>query len=106
MKRGEVWWTEFDPAKGVEVRKTRPAVILSIDPVNRARGTVIVAPLSTAPRAYPPISVAVAAVGRPSIAKCDQIRAVDKSRLERRAGTLSEDDMRTVEAAVRQILGL
>jgi mRNA interferase MazF len=106
MKRGEVWWTEFDPARGAEVRKTRPAVILSVDQVNRARGTVIVAPLSTAPRAYPPISVAVTSVGRPSIAKCDQVRAVDKSRLTSRAGALNADDLRAVENGVRQVLGL
>jgi mRNA interferase MazF len=106
MKRGEIWWTEFDPAKGVEVRKTRPAIILSIDQVNGVRGTVIVAPLSTAPRAYPPISVPVTAMGRVSIAKCDQLRAVDKSRLSRRGGMLGADDLQAVENAVRQILGL
>jgi mRNA interferase MazF len=106
MKRGEVWWTEFDPAKGVEVRKTRPAIILSVDQVNRARGSVIVVPLSTAPRPYPPISVAVTSVGRPSIAKCDQVRAVDKSRLTRRVGSLSQDELRAVETALRQVLGL
>ena len=106
MKRGEVWWTEFDPAKGVEVRKTRPAIILSVDQINRARGSVIVVPLSTAPRPYPPISVAVSSAGRPSIAKCDQIRAVDKSRLTRRLGVLSQEELRTIETAVRQVLGL
>jgi mRNA interferase MazF len=106
VKRGEVWWTEFDPAKGVEVQKTRPAVILSIDAVNRARGSVIVVPLSTAPRAYPPISIAVTAVGRDAIAKCDQVRSVDKSRLKRQAGALAADDLRAIESAVRQVLGL
>jgi mRNA interferase MazF len=106
MKRGEIWWTEFDPAKGVEVRKIRPAIILSIDSVNRARGTVVVVPLSTAPRAYPPISVPITAMGRPSIAKCDQVRAVDKSRLSRRSGVTATDDLQAVESAVRQILGL
>ncbi len=106
MKRGEVWWTEFDPARGAEVRKTRPAVILSVDQVNRARATVIVAPLSTAPRAYPPISVAVTSAGRPSIAKCDQVRAVDKSRLTSRAGALSAEDVKAVEYGVRRVLGL
>ena len=106
MKRGEIWWTEFDPAKGAEVKKTRPAVILSIDSINRARGTVVLVPLSTAPRAYPPVSVTVSAAGRVSIAKCDQVRAVDKSRLGRRVGALSASDLRTVENAVRQVLGL
>jgi mRNA interferase MazF len=106
VKRGEIWWTEFDPAKGAEVQKTRPAVILSVNSINDARRTVVLVPLSTAPRAYPPISVTVTAGGRSSIAKCDQVRAVDKSRLGRRAGVLSPSDLRVVEDAVRQVLGL
>ena len=35
MKRGEVWWVAFDPAVGSEIRKTRPAVIVSNDAANR-----------------------------------------------------------------------
>lgn len=35
MLRGEVWWVEFDPAVGSEIRKTRPAIILSNDAANR-----------------------------------------------------------------------
>ena len=47
MKRGEIWWVEFDPALGSEIRKTRPAVILSNDAANRNLARVVVAPLTS-----------------------------------------------------------
>lgn len=65
-----------------------------------------VVPLSSAPRAYPPVSTPILLQGRPSIAKCDQMRAVDKTRLTRRMGVLEPDQLRVVEEAVRQVLGL
>lgn len=106
MRRGEVWWVELDPTRGSEIRKTRPCVILSVDQVNRARKTVAVVPLSSAPRAYPPISTPVSVNGKPSIAKCDQMRAVDKSRLKNRLGELAPEQLASVKDAVREILGL
>ena len=47
MKRGEVWWVEFDPSVGREVRKRRPAVIVSNDAANRNLARVVVAPLTS-----------------------------------------------------------
>jgi len=54
MKRGEVWWIEFDPSVGSEIRKTRPAVIISNDSANRHLARVVVIPLtSNVERVYP-----------------------------------------------------
>ena len=57
MRRGEVWWVNFDPSEGMEIQKCRPAVILTVNALNRARGTVVVVPLSTSAKPRPPIVV-------------------------------------------------
>lgn len=62
MKRSEVWWVEFDPAAGSEIRKTLPAVIVSNDAANRKQARVVVVPLTgNASRQYS--GAALVAVG-------------------------------------------
>lgn len=106
MLRGEVWWVELDPTRGSEIRKTRPAVILSADSLNRARRTVVVVPLSTGPKPRAPLVVATPSAGEDSVAVCDQVRAVDRARLSQAAGRLAAMDLRAVEAGVRAVLQL
>jgi mRNA interferase MazF len=106
IHRGSVWWVALDPTRGSEIRKTRPAVVLTADALNRVRRTVVVVPLSTGPAPHPPIVVAVPSAGEGSVAVCDQIRAVDRSRLARAGGTLSREDLRAVEDGVRAVLRL
>jgi len=106
VRRGEVWRVDLDPTRGSEIRKTRPAVVLTADALNRARRTVVVVPLSTGPAPRPPIVVAVASAGTGSVAVCDQVRAVDKGRLTQRVGQLAAADLRAVEDGLRVVLGL
>lgn len=106
IRRGSVWWIAFDPARGGEIQKTRPAVVLTADGLNRSRRTVVVVPLSTGPTPRPPVLPAVPSAGAGSVAVCDQMRAVDKSRLVTLMGTLSRLDLRAVEDGVRTTLGL
>jgi mRNA interferase MazF len=106
VRRGEVWWVDLDPTRGSEIRKTRPAAILSVDALNRVRRTVVVVPLSSSPHPRPPLVVAVPSAGAGSVAVCDQVRAVDKGRLARRQGLLSDADLREIEDGVRAVLGL
>jgi mRNA interferase MazF len=105
-KRGEVWWVDFDPSRGSEIRKSRPAVVITADALNRGRRTVIVVPLSTGPQPRPPIVVAVPSVGDRSVAVCDQMRAVDKSRLSRCEGQLATSDLAAIEGALRRVIEL
>ena len=106
IRRGDIWWVDLDPARGSEIRKTRPAVVITADALNRARRTVVVVPLSTGPEPRPPIVVAAPSAGARAVAVCDQLRAVDKRRLSRNSGRLSAADLPIVEDGIRRILEL
>jgi mRNA interferase MazF len=86
MKRFEVWLVNLDPTPGSEIKKTRPAIIVSPDELNTHLRTVIVVPLTTG-RSYA-FRIATQVQGKPGVAAIDQIRAVDKRRFVRKVGTL------------------
>ncbi len=106
MRRGEVWWVEFDPSVGTETRKTRPAVIVSNDAANRNLTRVVVVPMTSNTGSLYPGEAVVSVDGQSSKAMADQIMAADKARLKSQLGTVSKADMQAVEDAIRVHLGL
>lgn len=106
MKRGEVWWVEFDPSIGSEIRKTRPAIIISNDAANRNLARVMVVPLTSNVEHIYPGEALILSLNTQSKAMADQMVAADKGRLKTKLGILSRADMSAVEDAIKVQLGL
>jgi mRNA interferase MazF len=106
MKRCEIWWVNFDPSVGGEIKKKRPAVIIINDATNKFLNRVQVVPLTTKTDRLYPSEALVAFEGKECKAMADQLATVSKMRLFNRTGILSEEDMRKVEEAVKIQLGI
>lgn len=96
----------FDPAIGEEIRKTRPAVIVSSDHANRHINRITVVPMTGSTGRLYPSEVIVEIDGRRSKAVADQIRTISKDRLGERMGSISSLAMIELERAIRTHLDL
>jgi mRNA interferase MazF len=109
-RRGEVWLVSFGAGRSGEAGKNRPAIVVSVDQLNSEvpDELIVVVPLSSsrAPSALRPEVSDVQGVDRPSRAICRAVRAVSRTRLLRRLGTLPLVTLQEVEQSLALILGL
>ena len=105
-RRGEVWWVSFDPSIGGEIKKTRPAIVVSNDAANGALNRVIVVPITSQVAKVYPGETLVTLNGEQRKAMADQIATASKQRFGNRLGNLSRTDMAAVENAVLFQLGM
>ena len=105
-RRGDVYWVNLDPVVGTEIRKTRPAVVVSNDSCNRYGTRVVVIPVTSNVDSLYPGEAMVEVKGKRGRALGDQIRSIDKSRLKARVARLTADEMSRVDEAMAITLGL
>ena len=105
MKRGEVWWVNFDPSVGGEVKKQRPAVIVS-NASNKYLTRVQLVPITSNIERLYPSEAYVVLNGKQRKAMSDQLTTVSKLHLVNRAGKLSSTNMKRIEQAVRTQLSM
>ncbi len=101
MKRGEVWWVNFDPSVGGEIKKKRPAVIVSNNASNKFLNRVQVVPLTHKTDRLYPSEALVIFDGKESKSMADQLATVSKLRLFKRASVLSDEDMLRIGETIK-----
>jgi mRNA interferase MazF len=108
-RRGSVYYIQFDPAIGREIRKTRPAVVVSNDHMNELADTILVMPITSGHYSYYhwiPLEPPEGGTKKPSSIVTEQLRCVDKRRVRRLVGALSDETMAKIENAIRDHCGL
>jgi mRNA interferase MazF len=105
VKRYEIRWTALDPTQGVEMAKTRPAVIVSLDILNQRLQTVTVCPLTTQLHPTWRSRLQVRCGGRAADVAVDQIRTVSKGRLGDKIGSLNKQEGAALRRLITEMYG-
>ena len=102
VRRGEIWLATLDPTIGAEIQKTRPCVIISPPELHDFLRIVTVAPMTTGSRAAP-YRIPLRFRRKNGLILLDQLRTLDKRRLMRRLGVVSDNTLRLTLAALREM---
>jgi mRNA interferase MazF len=99
----EIVLVNLDPTVGNEMKKTRPCLVISPNEMNKHLKTIIVAPMTTSSKPYP-TRVEVLHNGMQGWIVLDQIRTIDRTRIVKILGTLSEKEVKKVKRIIKEML--
>ncbi|MBC7525955.1 MAG: type II toxin-antitoxin system PemK/MazF family toxin [Chthonomonadaceae bacterium] len=102
VARFEIYLTQLDPVQGSEIRKTRPCVVISPDEMNQYLATVLISPMTTKGKSYV-TRIPCTFDNKNGHIVLDQIRTVDKIRLVKRLGSLSDTEQEEVLTTLSQL---
>ncbi|MDF2379533.1 MAG: type II toxin-antitoxin system PemK/MazF family toxin [Candidatus Gracilibacteria bacterium] len=106
MRRGDIWWVSFDPSLHSEIKKTRPAIIVSNDHFNEFSSRIQVIPLTSQLNKLYPSECYLWVNKQQSKAMVDQISTVDKRRLSKKITTASPEDVKALEKIIKKHLSI
>ena len=101
IRQFDIFWVNLDPTIGSEIRKVRPCVIISPDEMNAHIKTIIVAPLTTASKNYP-TRIPVTIGGRKGWIVIEQIRTIDKIRLQKKIGEIATQTAAKIKQVMKE----
>jgi mRNA interferase MazF len=103
LKQYSVILVNLDPTVGSEIKKTRPCVIISPNEMNKYLRTIIVAPMTTNKKIYP-TRVSVKSNGKDGMVAIDQIRTIDRQRIVKVLGILSDAEVKKCKGVIKETL--
>ena len=105
VSRGEIWLINLNPTLGSEIKKTRPCVVVSPQDMNDYLRTVIIAPMTTKGRAAG-FRVPITHDGKKGLILLDQMRAIDKTRLVKKIGTIGAKTLQSTLNTLQETFAL
>lgn len=99
----DIYLINLDPTIGFEIQKTRPCIVISPDEMNRNIQTIIIAPMTTKSHSYP-TRVKITFQKKTGWIVLDQIRTVDRRRLVKRLGRVTDDAIKKIKAVIKEML--
>jgi mRNA interferase MazF len=105
-KRGEIWWVNFDPSTGSEIKKLRPAIIVSNDSANKYLDRYQVIPLTSSITRVYPGECLIKVNKKQGKAMSNQIMSISKMRLGKKLGKVTREEALAIDSAIRVQLGI
>ena len=101
LKQYQIVLVNLDPTLGSKIKKTRPCVVISPDEMNKFLRTIIVAPMTTTSRKYP-TRIEVKHDEKTGWVVVDQIRTIDKQRIIKIVGRLSQPEIKELKSVIKE----